>query len=67
MTLIQEVPQYYPVSPAAGSPYGTGSGAFGQGAQYKRFASLFGGLAFNVSGYPWNKIELELYISGSPS
>lgn len=49
LILIHEVLQYYPISPAAGSPYGTGDETFGLGAQYKRFASLFGDLAFNVS------------------
>ncbi|KAF8608658.1 alpha/beta-hydrolase [Ceratobasidium sp. AG-I] len=48
LTLIQEVLRYYPASPAAGSPYGTGNETFGLGAQYKRFASLFGDLAFNA-------------------
>lgn len=49
VTAVKELLQYYPRSPAAGSPYGTGNETFGRGAQYKRFASLFGDLAFQVS------------------
>ena len=46
---IRELLKHYPTSPAAGSPYGTGDETFGQGAQYKRFASLFGDLLLQVS------------------
>ncbi|CAE6417154.1 unnamed protein product [Rhizoctonia solani] len=38
----------YSTSPADGSPYGTGNETFGRGAQYKRFASLFGDLGFQA-------------------
>lgn len=46
---IRELLEHYPASPAAGSPYGTGDETFGQGAQYKRFASIFGDLLFQVN------------------
>lgn len=49
MTMIQKLLGYYPTSPAAGSPYGTGNETFGRGAQYKRFASMFGDMGFQVS------------------
>lgn len=48
VTLIREILQYYPVSPAAGSPYGTGNETFGQGAQYKRMASVLGDITFQA-------------------
>ena len=47
--LLRELLQHYPVSPAAGSPYGTGNETFGQGAQLKRFASVLGDLLFQAS------------------
>ncbi|CAE6419611.1 unnamed protein product [Rhizoctonia solani] len=47
-TAVKELLSLYPTSPAAGSPYGTGNETFGRGAQYKRFASLFGDLGFQV-------------------
>jgi hypothetical protein len=46
---VRELLKHYPTDPAAGSPYGTGDETFGQGPQYKRFASLFGDLLFQVS------------------
>ena len=49
VTLIREILKYYPDSPAAGSPYGTGNETFGLGAEYKRLASLMGDLAFQVT------------------
>ncbi|CAE6503840.1 unnamed protein product [Rhizoctonia solani] len=48
ITAIEELLKLYPTSPAAGSPYGTGNDTFGRGAQYKRFASLLGDLAFQA-------------------
>ncbi|KAG8732275.1 hypothetical protein FRC11_014728 [Ceratobasidium sp. 423] len=48
VTAIKELLKFYPTSPAAGSPYGTGNETFGRGAQYKRFASLFGDLGFHA-------------------
>ncbi|CAE6402436.1 unnamed protein product [Rhizoctonia solani] len=48
VTAVKELLSLYPTSPAAGSPYGTGNETFGRGAQYKRFASLFGDLAFQA-------------------
>ncbi|KAF8608509.1 alpha/beta-hydrolase [Ceratobasidium sp. AG-I] len=47
-TLLRELLQYYPASPDAGSPYGTGNETFGQGAQYKRVASILGDIAFQA-------------------
>ncbi|KAF8608657.1 alpha/beta-hydrolase [Ceratobasidium sp. AG-I] len=44
VSAIRELLKHYPDAPTAGSPYGTGDETFGQGAQYKRFASLFGDL-----------------------
>ncbi|KAG9124352.1 hypothetical protein FRC07_011951 [Ceratobasidium sp. 392] len=41
-----ELLQYYPTSPEYGSPYNTGNQTFGQGIQYKRFASIYGDYAF---------------------
>ncbi|KAG9119416.1 hypothetical protein FRC07_005565, partial [Ceratobasidium sp. 392] len=40
VTAVKELLKYYPNSQAAGSPYNTGNETFGQGAQYKRFASV---------------------------
>ncbi|KAG8735746.1 hypothetical protein FRC11_003055, partial [Ceratobasidium sp. 423] len=48
VTAAKELLRFYPTSPAAGSPYGTGNETFGRGAQYKRFASLFGDILFNA-------------------
>ncbi|KAF8705977.1 Carboxylesterase family, partial [Rhizoctonia solani] len=48
VTAVKELLALYPTSPAAGSPYGTGNETFGRGTQYKRFASLFGDLAFQA-------------------
>jgi hypothetical protein len=48
VTTIREMLKYCPVDPAAGSPYGTGNNNFGQGAQYKRFASLIGNIILGV-------------------
>ncbi|CCO27203.1 hypothetical protein RSOLAG1IB_04049 [Rhizoctonia solani AG-1 IB] len=51
ITAAKELLSLYPTYPAAGSPYGTGNETFGRGAQYKRFASLFGDLAFQVGSF----------------
>ncbi|CAE7069209.1 unnamed protein product [Rhizoctonia solani] len=48
VTAIKELLRFYPTSPAAGSPYGTGNNTFGKSRQYKRFASLFGDLLFQA-------------------
>ncbi|CAE6452760.1 unnamed protein product [Rhizoctonia solani] len=48
VTAVKELLKFYPTSPAAGSPYGTGNNTFGRGAQYKRFASLFGDFGFQA-------------------
>ncbi|CAE6414041.1 unnamed protein product [Rhizoctonia solani] len=48
VTAVKELLSLYPIHPAAGSPYGTGNETFGRSAQYKRFASLFGDLAFQA-------------------
>lgn len=48
-TAVRELLKYYPDSLAAGSPYNTGNETFGQGPQYKRFASIVGDLTFQVS------------------
>lgn len=53
MTAVKELLQYYPTSPAAGSPYGTGNNTFGRSVQYKRFASLLGDLLFQVRSLCW--------------
>ena len=45
---MQELLQYYPADPAAGSPYGSGNDTFGLAAQYKRLVSLVGDLIFQV-------------------
>ncbi|KAG9124350.1 hypothetical protein FRC07_011949 [Ceratobasidium sp. 392] len=47
-TAVRELLKYYPDDPAAGSPYGTGNETFGQGAQYKRYASIFNDLLFQA-------------------
>ncbi|ELU45173.1 COesterase domain-containing protein [Rhizoctonia solani AG-1 IA] len=49
LTSITELLKFYPTSPAAGSPYGTGSETFGRGAQFKRASSVFGDYLFQVS------------------
>lgn len=49
VTAVKEILKYYPVDPAAGSPYNTGRETFGQGAQYKRAGSVFGDLVFQAS------------------
>ncbi|CAE6452767.1 unnamed protein product, partial [Rhizoctonia solani] len=48
VTAVKELLKFYPTSPAAGSPYGTGNNTFGRSEQYKRFASLFGDYAFQA-------------------
>ncbi|KAG9124351.1 hypothetical protein FRC07_011950 [Ceratobasidium sp. 392] len=47
-TAVRELLKYYPDDPAAGSPYGTDNETFGQGAQYKRYASMVGDLIFQA-------------------
>ncbi|KAG8784828.1 hypothetical protein FRC12_018245 [Ceratobasidium sp. 428] len=47
-TAIRELLKYYPADPAAGSPYNTGNETFGQGAEFKRYASIFGDLFFQA-------------------
>ncbi|KAG8745213.1 hypothetical protein FRC10_008525 [Ceratobasidium sp. 414] len=42
---MAELLQYYPTAPEYGSPYNTENQTFGQGAQYKRFASIYGDYA----------------------
>ncbi|KAG8745211.1 hypothetical protein FRC10_008523 [Ceratobasidium sp. 414] len=49
VTAIRELLKYYPTDPAAGSPYGTGNDTFGQGAQYKRAASVLADMTFEAS------------------
>ncbi|KAF8755656.1 GlcNAc-PI de-N-acetylase [Rhizoctonia solani] len=48
LTSITELLKFYPTSPAAGSPYGTGSETFGRGAQFKRASSVFGDYLFQA-------------------
>lgn len=48
ITAVKELLRYYPTSPAAGSPYDIGNQTFGRGAQYKRFASVFGDVGFQA-------------------
>ncbi|KAF8749648.1 Extracellular triacylglycerol lipase precursor [Rhizoctonia solani] len=48
-TAVEELLQYYPADPAAGSPYNTGNETFGQAAQYKRLTSIVGDLLFQAS------------------
>ncbi|KAG9094923.1 hypothetical protein FRC06_010334 [Ceratobasidium sp. 370] len=48
VTAIRELLKFYPTDPAAGSPYGTGNETFGQGAQYKRAASVFADMLFEA-------------------
>ncbi|KAG8718942.1 hypothetical protein FRC08_004014 [Ceratobasidium sp. 394] len=47
-TAVRELLKHYPDDPAAGSPYGTGNETFGQGAQYKRYASMLNDLLFQA-------------------
>ncbi|KAG8712416.1 hypothetical protein FRC08_014633 [Ceratobasidium sp. 394] len=49
VTAIREMLKFYPTDPAAGSPYGTGNETFGQGAQYKRAASVLADMTFEAS------------------
>ncbi|KAG8710875.1 hypothetical protein FRC09_020892 [Ceratobasidium sp. 395] len=44
-----ELLQYYPTPLEYGSPYNTGNQTFGQGTQYKRFASIYGDYAFQAA------------------
>ncbi|KAG8749917.1 hypothetical protein FRC12_013164 [Ceratobasidium sp. 428] len=46
---MEELLQYYPTPPEYGSPYNTGNQTFGQGTQYKRFASIYGDYAFQAA------------------
>ncbi|QRW23306.1 carbohydrate esterase family 14 protein [Rhizoctonia solani] len=48
LTSITELLKFYPTSPAAGSPYGTGNETFGRGAQFKRASSVFGDYLFQA-------------------
>lgn len=65
--LLRELLKHYPVSPAAGSPYGTGNETFGQGAQFKRFASVFGDLLFTVRTlFHFKIMYLRSELLGSP-
>ncbi|KAJ1304675.1 hypothetical protein OPQ81_005814 [Rhizoctonia solani] len=64
VTAVKELLSLYPTSPAAGSPYGTGNETFGRGAQYKRFASLFGDLAFQAPRRDFLRTAIKF---GAPS
>ncbi|KAG8703461.1 hypothetical protein FRC09_004149 [Ceratobasidium sp. 395] len=46
---MEELLHYYPTPPEYGSPYNTGDQTFGQGAQYKRFASIYGDYALQAA------------------
>lgn len=69
--MLQRLLQYYPASPDAGSPYGTGNETFGQGAQYKRLASIVGDIEFQVILILYTcyiqLIDLIRRVLGSPS
>jgi hypothetical protein len=48
-TTANQLLEYYPADPSAGSPYNTGNNTFGRAAQFKRTASVLGDLLFDVS------------------
>ncbi|CAE6459065.1 unnamed protein product [Rhizoctonia solani] len=47
-TAVEQLLNYYPTDPSAGSPYNTGNNTFGKAAQYKRAASVIGDLIFQA-------------------
>jgi hypothetical protein len=47
-TIVEQLLNYYPTDPGAGSPYNTGNNTFGKATQYKRAASVIGDLIFEV-------------------
>ncbi|EUC64210.1 carboxylesterase [Rhizoctonia solani AG-3 Rhs1AP] len=48
-TVVEQLLNYYPTDPSAGSPYNTGNNTFGKAAQYKRAASVVGDLVFEAA------------------
>ncbi|CEL60879.1 hypothetical protein RSOLAG1IB_04118 [Rhizoctonia solani AG-1 IB] len=48
-TIVEQLLNYYPTDPGAGSPYNTGNNTFGKATQYKRAASVIGDLIFEAS------------------
>ncbi|CAE6364370.1 unnamed protein product [Rhizoctonia solani] len=47
-SIVDQLLNYYPEDPGAGSPYNTGNNTFGKAAQYKRAASVIGDLIFEA-------------------
>ena len=50
---VQQLVSFYPIDPAAGSPFGTGNNTFGFDPQYKRYAAILGDFQFQAPRRAW--------------
>jgi hypothetical protein len=61
--VVNQLLEYYPADPSAGSPYNTGNNTFDKAVQYKRAASVVGDLLFEVSDISlgWDQILMPKF------
>ncbi|CEL57001.1 hypothetical protein RSOLAG1IB_08254 [Rhizoctonia solani AG-1 IB] len=61
-TTANQLLEYYPADPSAGSPYNTGNDTFGRAAQFKRTASVLGDLLFDAPRRDFLQVATELCV-----
>ncbi|KAF8608522.1 alpha/beta-hydrolase [Ceratobasidium sp. AG-I] len=61
-TTVNQLLNYYPTDPSAGSPYNTGNNTFGRSAQYKRAASVIGDVLFEAPRRDFLKVATSLNV-----
>ncbi|KAG8693896.1 hypothetical protein FRC09_010204, partial [Ceratobasidium sp. 395] len=61
-TVVNQLLDYYPAAPSAGSPYNTGNNTFGKAAQYKRAASVIGDLVFDAPRRDFLEVATSLNV-----
>ncbi|KAG8729441.1 hypothetical protein FRC12_020972, partial [Ceratobasidium sp. 428] len=61
-TVVNQLLDYYPAAPSAGSPYNTGNSTFGKAAQYKRAASVIGDLVFDAPRRDFLEVATSLNV-----
>lgn len=61
-TTVNQLLNYYPADPSAGSPYNTGNNTFGRAAQYKRAASVVGDLVFEAPRRDFLQVATSLNV-----
>ncbi|CAE6495943.1 unnamed protein product [Rhizoctonia solani] len=62
-TIVNQLLDYYPADPSAGSPYNSGNDTFGRAAQYKRAASIIGDLVFDAPRRDFLQVATKLGVS----